>query len=322
MNNLFDYKNHFNECDEVLSNLLYGVVIDAEPLVSILIPTYNHTMYLKESILSAINQDCNFPYEIIVVDNNHELLHSSNYDIVKDIGCERVNYYLNEKNIGPCGNWNRCIQLAKGKYISFCHDDDYLKPNALSSLIDTLNLIDKKQKSPLIIGAIDKIDAVGNYLYKSNKSKKIGYEFTLRNFLEGNVTNGCGCLFLREHLIEIGGYNNLFYPCFDYALNVVYTYKFGAFYCKQATVNYRITDESDSANCYSEIPVTNENICLNIVNVIGDKFGFLHYILKVNKEVLISANSRRYENKYSLNIRNLYYRILLKVFHFYNKLNK
>lgn len=97
MNNLFDYKNHFNECDEVLSNLLYGVVIDTEPLVSILIPTYNHTMYLKESILSAINQDCNFPYEIIVVDNNHELLHSSNYDIVKDIGCERVNYYLNEK---------------------------------------------------------------------------------------------------------------------------------------------------------------------------------------------------------------------------------
>lgn len=326
MNSLFDYRNCIDDYSEVHSNLLYGVPMDIEPLVSILMPTYNHTKYLKEALLSAINQDCDFPYEIIVVDNNHESLHFLNCEIVKDINSNKVYYYLNEKNIGPCANWNRCIQLAKGKYVSFCHDDDCLKHDALSSLINVLHSVDKLDISPLIIGAVDKIDLHGNYLYRASRFNKpinkLGYKFTLLDFLENNVTNGCGSLYSRANLIEIGGYNNNFNPCFDYALNVAYTFKFGAFYSLHSTVNYRITDENDSRNCYSEIPQANEDICRNIISIVGDKLGLLHYILKANREVVISVNNRIYNNMHSFSLKLLWYRFLLKLFHFYNKLNR
>ena len=34
-----------------------------------------------------------------------------------------MKYYKNEKNIGMYGNWNRCIELSNGEYLTILNDD-------------------------------------------------------------------------------------------------------------------------------------------------------------------------------------------------------
>ena len=47
--------------------------------------------------------------------------------------------YKNEKNLGIYGNWNRCLQLARGKWYTMLHDDDLLSNNFLKEMMGVLN---------------------------------------------------------------------------------------------------------------------------------------------------------------------------------------
>lgn len=93
------------------------------PLVSIILPTYNwnHT-WLSESINSVINQSYT-NFELIILND------ASTNDIEKTIlnfieKDNRIKYYKNEKNLQLTKTLNKGIELSKWKYISRIDDDD------------------------------------------------------------------------------------------------------------------------------------------------------------------------------------------------------
>jgi glycosyltransferase involved in cell wall biosynthesis len=93
-----------------------------EPLVSICIPTYNRAGMINKAIESALGQTYR-NIEVIVVDNDS----SDNTDaVVAAYTDERLTYVKNERNLGLFGNFNRCIELATGKYLHILHSDDYI----------------------------------------------------------------------------------------------------------------------------------------------------------------------------------------------------
>lgn len=103
------------------------------PLVSVIIPTYNRTYYLKQALQSVFDQTYK-NLEVIVVDDgstgnaNKDLC--SNY---KDI------YYCRIENSGgPCKPRNEGIKIAKGEYIIFLDDDDVWEYNKIEILVDVL----------------------------------------------------------------------------------------------------------------------------------------------------------------------------------------
>ena len=84
-----------------------------EPLVSICIPTYNRAGMIGRAIESALGQT-HRNIEVIVVDNAS----SDNTDaIVAAYSDKRLTYIKNERNLGLFGNFNRCIELATGKFL-------------------------------------------------------------------------------------------------------------------------------------------------------------------------------------------------------------
>lgn len=102
------------------------------PLVSVLIPNYNHSKYLKQCIESAINQSYE-NLEIIVLDN------ASTDDSVQ-IG---VNY-LYDKRVKVCKNTHNILNgnyrvltecLASGKYFILLCADDYLHPEFIERAV-------------------------------------------------------------------------------------------------------------------------------------------------------------------------------------------
>lgn len=102
----------------------------AQPFISICVPVYNGEAYLRECLDSCFSQDYS-NFEVLVCDDG------SNDGSLRLLNEYQVRYpqlkvFKNEKNLGLVGNWNRCVELAKGEWIKLVFQDDYLRKDALS----------------------------------------------------------------------------------------------------------------------------------------------------------------------------------------------
>lgn len=109
-----------------------------KPKVSILIPTYNGAAYLSECIESVLAQTYQ-DWELLILDD------CSSDDTIKIAQSyarrdPRLSVEFNPKNLGLVGNWNRCVQLAKGEWIKFVFQDDWIEPECLEAMLDASTL--------------------------------------------------------------------------------------------------------------------------------------------------------------------------------------
>lgn len=108
-----------------------------KPLVSVIIPNYNHADYLCERIDSVLNQDFQ-DFELIILDDKST--DNSLSVINKYKGHPRISHIIaNEKNTGNTFiQWERGINMAQGEYIWVAESDDVAKPQLLSTLTEAL----------------------------------------------------------------------------------------------------------------------------------------------------------------------------------------
>src|SRR5579872_7024825 len=99
------------------------------PLVSILIPVFNRSELIVQTIKSALMQTI-AEIEVIVSDNAST---DGTWDVCKTLAKEdqRVRVIRSETNLGPVRNWKRCIEVARGKYAKILFSDDLILPNYL-----------------------------------------------------------------------------------------------------------------------------------------------------------------------------------------------
>ena len=99
----------------------------APPQVSVCIPVFNSARFLRETLASVFAQSFQ-DFEIVVVDNASTDETPAILDAVKD---PRVRVVRNAVNIGPVGNFNRALELARGTYVKLLCADDLLCPDCL-----------------------------------------------------------------------------------------------------------------------------------------------------------------------------------------------
>lgn len=106
------------------------------PQVSVLVPTYNRSAFLKLTLESVFQQTFT-DFEIVVVDNCST---DNTTQVVAAFDDSRIVYVRNEVNIGAVNNYNKALRLARGKYIYLFSDDDVmLDVNNLQLKIDILD---------------------------------------------------------------------------------------------------------------------------------------------------------------------------------------
>jgi glycosyltransferase involved in cell wall biosynthesis len=103
------------------------------PLVSVIIPTYNRGWIIKEAIDSILAQDYT-EFELIVVDDG-STDHTS--DVLDSYGDDIK--VLFQKNKGVSAARNRGIAEASGKFIAFLDSDDLWLPQKLTVQIEFFN---------------------------------------------------------------------------------------------------------------------------------------------------------------------------------------
>ncbi|MBP3772378.1 MAG: glycosyltransferase family 2 protein [Treponema sp.] len=245
MTNIFSAQSHFEKYANVKSHLLYSPNSkEPEPVISILIPTFNDSPYFEEALMSALSQEGDFPYEIIICDNT-PLRSGKNktQKIIEDLSSNKIYYYRNEENIGMIGNWNRCIELAKSELITFCHSDDKLEANCLSTLLS----IHENHPDKCITASYNTIDRDGKLLRRKKANERLFKFFRIRNVHKYSNFDifmqspgfGVGCLFEKKKMINLGGFSEEYYPSSDYALLTKYCFMYGMIYSELPTFSYR-----------------------------------------------------------------------------------
>jgi glycosyltransferase involved in cell wall biosynthesis len=94
------------------------------PAISFAIPYYDNRAYLAEAIASIRAQTVE-DWELVVVDDCGP---EPAGDLVAALGDPRVTYVRNQTNLGLSGNWNECVRLARGPWVTLLHGDDRLLP--------------------------------------------------------------------------------------------------------------------------------------------------------------------------------------------------
>jgi glycosyltransferase involved in cell wall biosynthesis len=105
---------------------------------TIAIPVYNGVNNVANAVESAIRQDYEFEFEVLVVDNNS----NDGTGKILDNYSDKIEIVKNVKTISMYENHNVCLKKAKGDYVLFCHSDDVVHKNALSILHKELSSYD------------------------------------------------------------------------------------------------------------------------------------------------------------------------------------
>lgn len=107
--------------------------------VSVLVLCYNFENYIETCLLSILNQQTDFDYEILVCDDSSTDNSSSCIDLISKSN-PRVKFFRNEKNLGFQTSFKKLLDESKGEYISYIDGDDYwINPRKLQIQSDFLD---------------------------------------------------------------------------------------------------------------------------------------------------------------------------------------
>ena len=106
----------------------------SEPLISVIMPTYNQAQFIREAITSALNQSRK-DLELIVVDNHST---DGTEQVVSSFRDERLRYYKFSNNGIIAASRNYGMRQARGKYGAFLDSDDVWLTDKLAQQVDVL----------------------------------------------------------------------------------------------------------------------------------------------------------------------------------------
>ena len=221
-NSLFmQCRNNFALTKHIESKQIVKQNLNSKVLFSIAIPVYQRVDELKRAIQSALDQDYDCEYEILVVENPSDTRDNKIENMIKK-EFFNINYYKNEENLQVAGNWNRCLSLAKGEWVCILHSDDIISKDYLSTLNKVI--LDKNYKNAAVIGTSEVIgkekirhkvlySIMGKYYYKKPYECKDWYKQGGKDRLKIMPPNAR--LHNKEICIKYGGYNQEEYPTLD-----------------------------------------------------------------------------------------------------------
>lgn len=202
--NFFKKENNFEKKKYISSNLIWGKHLEEDFLVSIVIPAYNRPDTLKEAISSALNQNGNYKYQIIISDDTRDSqMREQILSFIKSVNDEKIVYYYNEEQLGLYGNWNRCIELANSDWVIMLHTDERL---AMDYLEQVMPIVQEHSIIDLIAVEPQGYDCYGIIRDAGEKKDKKCFPLYYQlNDFGGMFPLQCA-MFKRDTFLEYGGF--------------------------------------------------------------------------------------------------------------------
>ncbi|MCB1914260.1 MAG: glycosyltransferase [Rhodocyclaceae bacterium] len=104
------------------------------PVVSVLLPSYNHARYLRAAIDSVLAQSLD-ALELIVIDDASS---DESWTIIESIDDPRVRASRHEENAGAHATLNEAYAKARGEFVAILNSDDVFAPERLQRIVDAM----------------------------------------------------------------------------------------------------------------------------------------------------------------------------------------
>src|SRR5437879_205419 len=121
-----------------------------EPLISVVIPAYNHVCYIEQAVDSVLTQKYSRLELVVVDDGSTDGTRAKLAEIVRRSGDRRLRL-LTQANQGAHAAINNGLLHTHGEYLSILNSDDYFQPDRLAALLDTA----RTRKSELVFSLVE-----------------------------------------------------------------------------------------------------------------------------------------------------------------------
>jgi len=163
------------------------VNVKKEPLVSVITATLNASKYLREALISILNQTYQH-IEVLIIDGGST-------DDTKEIAnlFPKVSF-VTQNGKGLFDAWNQGIRMCTGEFVAILDSDDIWNPSTLSDHVNAL-LCDSS-----------KLGSVGQVKFFLEKKQTPPPEFKLSLLEKSHIAYMPGCFMGRKEIFNRIGY--------------------------------------------------------------------------------------------------------------------
>ena len=207
-----------------------------EPLVTVVMPAYNAEPFIEEAIMSVVNQTVT-NWELLVIDDCST---DHTREIVSRISKSdiRIQYWVNEKNMGVARTRNRGIEIARGEYIAFLDSDDVWHSKKLERQLNKM----QEAEADLCYCSYEIIGVNGNNVradYLVRETAEFN-DILMENYIQ------CSAMLIRSDVVKNIMFNTEFYHE-DYILGLdMLRSGAKAVGCKEPLLKWRYLENSRS----------------------------------------------------------------------------
>jgi len=191
-------------------------------MLSIIIPTYNRAIFLKEAIQSVLSQDYFATgsrlnsFELLIIDDGST---DNTGKIVKSFG-NKVKYYFQEKK-GVSAARNMGLNLSEGQYVAFLDSDDLWKKDKVSIQMNFMKTFSKA----MVCYTEEVWIRRGVFVNPKEKHKKYsGWIFD--KVLPLCLLSLSSAFFRREVFNKVGNFDERLPACEDYDFGIRLAHKY------------------------------------------------------------------------------------------------
>lgn len=166
--------------------------MDAQPLVSIITPSYNQAAYLEQTLRSVLEQD--YPrIEYWVMDGGST---DGSVEIIRKY-TDRLAGWVSEKDRGQADGINKGFARATGEIVAWINSDDYYLPGAISAAVAALQA---NPQAGLVFGDVVSVNAAGEAI----NVMRYG-DWGVEGLMQFQIIGQPGVFMRRDALLKAGG---------------------------------------------------------------------------------------------------------------------
>jgi hypothetical protein len=212
--------------------------VSRPPTVSFVVPTYNFARYLGECIPSLLAQDYR-DFEVLVMDDAST---DATAEVARSFDDPRVRHVRNPTNLGHLRNFNRGLELARGRYLWLISADDRLRhPGALGRYVRLLEA--HARVGYVFCPAIALVDGAEttlvDYSWHGERDAIVPGPRFLRRLLAGNTIVAASGMARRECYARAGHFPLDLPYSGDWYLWCMFALDWEVAYVAEPLVNYR-----------------------------------------------------------------------------------
>ena len=188
---------------------------DVSPLVTVVLPAYNHARFVREAIASVAAQT--YPHlELVVIDDGSV---DDTTDAVRAAlqGLAIPARFITRENRGAAATLNEGVTLARGEYVSFLNSDDWYAPDRIACMVDGIARSGARWGFSLVSSATSEASPAPNTIdgecaIQRKQRAHLGTQPAGFTLIEYNVAISSGNLFVeREFFLSVGGFREYRY---------------------------------------------------------------------------------------------------------------